>query len=68
MRVPIHVINSEEYRGTNIAAAKGLAYSFEATLMPKIGHFVMLENPPMFNKLLAELIESVANNVQVIEH
>ena len=68
LRVPIHVINSEEYRGTNIAAAKGLAYSFEATLMPKIGHFVMLENPPMFNKLLAELIESVANNVQVIEN
>ena len=66
--VPIHVINSEEYRGTNMAAAKGLAYSFEATLIPKIGHFVMLENPPMFNKLLAELIESVANNVQVIEN
>ena len=36
--------------------------------MPKIGHFVMLENPQMFNKLLAELIESVANNVQVIEN
>ena len=68
LRVPIHVINSEEYRGTNIAAAKGLAYSFEATLMPKIGHFVMLENPSMFNKLLAELIESVANNVQVTKN
>ena len=53
---------------TNIAAAKGLAYSFEATLMPKIGHFVMLENPPMFNKLLAELIESVANNVRVMKN
>ncbi len=67
LRVPIHVINSEEYRGTNIAAAKGLAYSFEATLMPQIGHFVTLENPPRLNKLLAELAESVAKNVQAIK-
>ena len=64
LKVPIHVVNSREYRSTNVAAGKDLVHSFTATLMPKVWHFVMLENPVGFNKLLAGLVESIANKNQ----
>ena len=64
LKVPVHVINSREYRSTNVTAGTELVHSFTATLMPNVGHFVMLENPLGFNKLLAELVESIAKNNQ----
>ena len=64
LNAPVHVINSREYRSTNVTAGTELVHSFTATLMPNVGHFVMLENPLGFNKLLAELVESIAKNNQ----
>jgi len=55
VRKPIYCINSDMHP-TNIEANRRYAASFEVKLMPGIGHFVMMEDPEEFNRLLAETI------------
>jgi pimeloyl-ACP methyl ester carboxylesterase len=56
VQVPIRCIHSD--RGTiNIEAARRHSSSFEAVYMREVGHFVMMEDPEMFNRLLAEIVE-----------
>ncbi|MGE3540785.1 MAG: alpha/beta fold hydrolase [Candidatus Tectimicrobiota bacterium] len=50
LQVPRLTINAEGWRPTNLAAAR--AYQLEVQFMPGVGHFVMLEDAPTFNRLL----------------
>jgi pimeloyl-ACP methyl ester carboxylesterase len=54
--VPVYSISSDLWP-MNLEANKKYVKSFKLKLMPEIGHFVMLEDPKKFNKLLEEVIE-----------
>jgi pimeloyl-ACP methyl ester carboxylesterase len=55
VKVPLYCINSDLLE-TNIEANRRHAESFDVKLMPKIGHFIMIEDPDTFNRLLDEVI------------
>jgi pimeloyl-ACP methyl ester carboxylesterase len=55
LRVPIRAINSDRYP-TNVSDNKQLYADFELIPMPGVGHFVQLEDPARFNRLLEEII------------
>jgi pimeloyl-ACP methyl ester carboxylesterase len=59
MRKPIYCINSD-MRVTNVEAGRRYAASFEVKLMSGVGHFVMLEDPDVFNQLLTETINELS--------
>jgi pimeloyl-ACP methyl ester carboxylesterase len=52
--LPILAINSDAYRPTDTEAAR--RYGIEVVFMKGVGHFVMLEDPETFNRLLEEVI------------
>jgi pimeloyl-ACP methyl ester carboxylesterase len=54
LKAPIVAINAG-YRPTDIEALEG--HGVKAILMPGVGHFLMLEDPATFNRLLGEAIE-----------
>ena len=58
VRVPIRAINSDMWP-TNLETNRKHAASFEMKLMPGIGHFVMLEDPAAFNRLLHETLDEL---------
>jgi len=58
MEIPIYSISADLWP-TNLDANKKYAKTFKLKLMPGIGHFVMLEDPEKFNKLLEEIIEEL---------
>jgi pimeloyl-ACP methyl ester carboxylesterase len=55
LEIPIVCINSDKWP-TNVEAGQRHAISFELKPMPGIGHFVMMEDPDKFNKLLTETV------------
>jgi pimeloyl-ACP methyl ester carboxylesterase len=57
--VPVYAINSDRFP-TDIEAGRGAARSFEVRFMPGHGHFIQLEDPGEFNRILGEVIEEVA--------
>lgn len=57
--VPIYCINADLWP-TNVEGNRQYATSFDLSLMPGVGHFVMLEDPARFNTLLEEIIRKVA--------
>lgn len=58
VRVPIRAINAEKPE-TNIENNQKYAVSFEVKLMPNVGHFVQLEDPSTFNRLLHETLDEL---------
>ena len=56
--VPIYCINSDLLE-TNVEANRRHAVSFEVKLMPGMGHFIMIEDPETFNRLLGEIINKL---------
>jgi pimeloyl-ACP methyl ester carboxylesterase len=58
LKIPVYAINADKFP-TNVEAAKRRAYSFEVKYMPGRGHFLMLEDPKGFNRLLAETIKEI---------
>jgi len=56
LRVPIRLINSD-MNPTNVDAGRAYASSFDVVLMSGVGHFVMMEDPETFNRLLGEIVE-----------
>ena len=54
-KIRIICINSDRSK-TIVEAGQRHAISFELKLMPGIGHFVMMEEPEKFNKLLTEAV------------
>ncbi len=61
LRAPIRLINSD-YRPTNVDAGREYASSFDVVLMSGVGHFVMMEDPETFNRLLGEIVEGLQDD------
>ena len=55
VQAPIVCINSDFWT-TSVEANRKYAQNYKVKLMPGIGHFVMMEDPEKFNRLLAETI------------
>jgi len=56
MRLPIRCINSDRY-AMQLERNQSVAESFEVQFMPGVGHFVQMENPGEFNRLLYECLD-----------
>ncbi len=54
LRIPIALINSPHWQTTNLEAAQ--RRGMDVTLMSGSGHFLMLEDPPAFNRAFDEAI------------
>jgi pimeloyl-ACP methyl ester carboxylesterase len=59
VRVPIYCINSD-LLATDVEVGRRHASSFEVKLMPGMGHFIMIEDPETFNRLLTETIDELS--------
>jgi pimeloyl-ACP methyl ester carboxylesterase len=55
IRAPIFAINSDKYP-TNIEGNRRHIPQFDVALMKGAGHYLMLEDPPRFNALLADAL------------
>ena len=60
IQVPIRCVCSD-YQPFDTEAADQHSSSFKVTFMSGVGHFVMLEDPATFNRLLEEIIEELAS-------
>jgi len=58
IRVPIFCINTDLV-ATDVKAGRRHAVSFDVKLMPGLSHFMMIEDPETFNKLLDETISEI---------
>jgi len=58
LNLPLICISSDQ-TPTNIDGNRQIVPSFEVKLMPGTGHFLLLEDPETFNKLLAEAIKEL---------
>lgn len=56
--VPFYAVNSDKYP-TNIEENRKYVKSFEAKIIEGIGHFPMLEDPELFNRLMKETITEI---------
>jgi len=61
VRAPVRLINSD-YHPTNVDAAREYVPQLDVVLMSGVGHFVMIEDPDTFNRLLSEIVEGVRTN------
>ena len=61
IKVPIRGINADKWP-TNVEGNKKLAHSYDVKFMPGRGHFVQLEDPATFNRLLDETIAEIVKN------
>jgi pimeloyl-ACP methyl ester carboxylesterase len=57
-RVPVYCINGDKFP-TNVEAGKKHAIFYKARILPGTGHFLYLEKPTEFNKLLDETLEEI---------
>ncbi len=60
--LPFYAVSSDLYP-TNAEDNRKYVKSFEVKIMEGYGHFLMLENPEMFNRLLGETIDEIASNL-----
>ncbi len=56
--VPIRTISSDKWP-TNVEGNRAYAESFDIKLMPGMGHFIHMEDPPRFNLLLQQWIDEL---------
>ncbi|MBI2927457.1 MAG: alpha/beta fold hydrolase [Verrucomicrobia bacterium] len=61
LRIPIYCLISDRMP-TNVEAAKRCAYSFDLVLLRGRGHFLMMEDAPTVNRLLAEFVTRSAKS------
>jgi len=61
LRIPIRCINSDMY-STDLEVGRRNVISFEVKTMPKVGHFLMMEDPQRFNQLLVETIAELSRS------
>ena len=58
IKVPIRALNADKFP-THLDAARAEAPQFDAVIMTGVGHYLMLEDPQRFDRLLAEIIANV---------
>jgi len=56
LKVPVVAINPD-YRPTDVASMR--RYGVEVVIMPGVGHFLMMEDPERFNRLLETEIDTL---------
>jgi pimeloyl-ACP methyl ester carboxylesterase len=54
--LPVIAINADHWQ-TNIESIQ--LYGVEVVIMPEVGHFLMLEDPPRFNAILETSIKKL---------
>jgi pimeloyl-ACP methyl ester carboxylesterase len=59
---PLHCISSDLWP-TNVEGNKRYFQSFDVSLMPGRGHFIHMEDPATFNRLLDEVVEKFVREV-----
>ena len=57
-KVPVYCINGDKFP-TNVEAGRKHAVLYKARILPGTGHFLFLEKPEEFNKLLDETIAEI---------
>ena len=60
IRLPIRSINSDKWP-TNVEGNRQHAFSFDVEIMEGLGHFVHMEDPETFNRLLEEAIQELTS-------
>jgi pimeloyl-ACP methyl ester carboxylesterase len=58
MKIPVYAINADLWP-TNEAYNREVAPGFSVKYMKGYGHFIMLENPELFNRLLQETLDEI---------
>ena len=58
MKKPVYAVNAELWP-TNEAYNQSIVPGFKVRYMPGYGHFIMLENPELFNRLLQATIDDI---------
>lgn len=58
IKAPIHGVNGDKFP-TNVEANRRHARSYDVTIMKGVGHYLMLEDPERFSRLLAGAIEAL---------
>ena len=61
--VPVHCINSDKYL-TKVDVAREYAPSFDVSILPDVGHFLMMERPEDFNELLSQTIDVLLSETE----
>jgi pimeloyl-ACP methyl ester carboxylesterase len=59
--VPVRILNAD-WRSTNLEAARRHKQDVELTVMPRVGHFLMSEDPEEFNRLLARAVRELTSS------
>jgi len=59
--IPIRAV-STDFWPTDVEGNRKYAKSFDVKIMKGYGHFLMLENPEMFNRLLGETVDEIIAN------
>jgi pimeloyl-ACP methyl ester carboxylesterase len=57
-KVPVRLINADKWP-TNLEAARRHKPEVELAVMPAVGHFLMMEAPDEFNRLLARAVSEL---------
>jgi pimeloyl-ACP methyl ester carboxylesterase len=57
-KLPVYCVNADKFP-TNVEAGQRHALLFKARILPGVGHFLQLEKPGEFNKLLGETIAEI---------
>ena len=60
VRAPIRCIASDR-NTVDIEAARRHSSSFDVVYMSNVGHFVMMEDPDTFNRLLDEIVKELVS-------
>jgi pimeloyl-ACP methyl ester carboxylesterase len=60
MKKPVYAVNAD-FWPTNEEYNRSIVPDFKVRYMKGYGHFIMLENPELFNKLLQETIDEIEN-------
>jgi pimeloyl-ACP methyl ester carboxylesterase len=58
VRVPVRLINADRFL-TNLGAARRRKPDVSLAVMPGVGHFLMMEDPDEFNRLLARAVKEL---------
>ena len=57
---PVRLLNADNFP-TDLAAARRHKPDVELTVMPRVGHFLMAEDPEEFNRLLARAVRELTS-------
>jgi pimeloyl-ACP methyl ester carboxylesterase len=58
IKVPVYCVNADKFP-IDIEQGKRHTISFKVKIMPKVGHFLMMEAPKTFNRLVDETLKEM---------